>query len=218
MPNRRGNRRGTAYSRAVTSTVRRLRLNAPDRWYSLRSKQWDPPQYKNAPVWTRKVRMEYEAPQAGSHVTYRDVATAMGIPTEGDKIFTAMYINRIDVWAMASQSSVTIRAYTQDSDNPDAEFSDYGVQGARRPHVSIALPLHAVRTVQLSSWTRRVVSFPEVSGKVVIDFHCAFWSGDFWDIIPSKTLSPSNVQSPPHSIPATTVPEMAENLSKITIL
>lgn len=145
MNNNNNNRRGrrtprnaAAVTRAVTSKIRSLNLNHAPGFVLSRTRNTDPPVAKEYSIYERRVRIVGTVPLAGLSVTPSVVYTAAGVNGTVFPQFT------IKSWSLygSTNTGVRIQPNLIVSNNGTvlgSVFDDFGVAGARRPHVRVTV-------------------------------------------------------------------------------
>jgi hypothetical protein len=132
------------------------------------------------PVWQRTFRIFIGPSSAGSFISYQEIVNLTGLPTS-QTLFNNMTVSRIDVWLGADappNEPLSVLFYNQRTFEPDRVFTDSGVQGSRRAHVSVAYPQHAVPTVPRDNWTYNIAALPTaITVGAIFDFHVQLWNG-----------------------------------------
>lgn len=173
------------------------------RWNLLKSRRFDPPAYNDQPVFSRKVRHLIPTATANTVIAYNAIVQDAG--PSYILAFNTLMVKRIDIWAGAAAAPLEVMTFIisdQFRDDvesrPDRRFSDFGVTGARRPHLSLQCPLSAQRPIESAS-TATVLEIVSATTGVIIDFYV-----DFYFVTPSGSRQP----------PATT---LYPNLNKLTL-
>lgn len=175
--------RATRDVRKIGNVIRALHLNSSPTWHLVKSRAVDPPPYIEDVVYQRKVRLTFAAttPQ-GVKLSPSVILGAAGLPASS---FEKLTVLRGDFYGVASATTPGIRItpeiITNDTTVTDREFDDFGVQGARRPHVRIVISPKDQAFIPTFE-TRSLFTFQfldelgeAVSGTgAVVDLHCQF--------------------------------------------
>lgn len=138
-------RRPGNQSAKIAATIRRLHLNSPPTWYSIKANNTDPPTVSEDSAYQRKVRIvatTTAAPADFFKVTALELMTAAGLtPT----IFNKLFVNQAKFYGQANGSGIRVSTFlptvpegTSDFQRSKS-FNDYGIQGARRPCIHVKI-------------------------------------------------------------------------------
>lgn len=123
----------TNVAKQVNNAVRRLHLNAEPTWHLARGRNNDPPPYNTDVAYVRKVRL------TGTAATAIDPTIINSAVFGATEPFARMMVTRFEAWGPAAANSHLIVQPTdfafQGNQGSGKTYSDFGTQGARRPHL-----------------------------------------------------------------------------------
>jgi len=177
QPGRRGRAKNPGINRQINNALRANHLTGIPGWYLIKSGQNDPPPYNDDAVYARKIRKVVATVAAGGYtITPTILTTALGFSAT---TFKSITITRIDVWGYAQANGVKL-SVTNSGPGNDRDFVDYGVIGARSPHVAVGIsPRDQIWYTTAATTTIAVArtlnqAGAEVAGNVIIDVHVQF--------------------------------------------
>lgn len=208
MPRTKLRRKGVPKNveRQITRKLKRDHLTEGPTWYRIPTRNVDPPQYSLDAQYQRKIRIRPTFVLTGGDITIAIVAANFAAA------FAWIKISRVDIYGHATTEQIQCIARLPSAPLiMSRRFSDTGVEGSRRSHISIELaeqhnnfmPTNstvAFLTVQIFS--EAGIGLP---GTLVMDFHCTLMGSkgiNSEDGIPNITL-------PPRSEDFVTIPDVS---------
>lgn len=225
MPNRGRARRSNA-NRRVAQILRSHHVTTSPTWYQIRTRSTDPPAYNNDPMYQRKVRFIGKGAAAG----YEFTIDTIGKQSKFDLLFAYIMIERIDVYGQADASTIQCTVKDLKTIQPSygitKNFTDAGVDGSRRSHISIAYPAKDNRLFKIADPAiLMTLSSLSKNGTAqdydyVIDIHCKFSGlGQNPPVFGESPTLHANVQG--YKLPAktdeTSVTELSNSFEKVEL-
>lgn len=180
-PNRGNSNRRTV--RTIGNTIRAMHLNQAATWHLNKTRNFDPPPYVEDVIYQRKVRLSAITTGTTSIAyTPASILAAAGLVPGS---FTLMTVLRADFYGQAAAASngLSVISFIISSDGQiarDRDFEDNGVQGSRRPHISISISpkdqgfVETSGTSQIFNGAVLDGNGGTVSGQIIADFMVQF--------------------------------------------
>lgn len=179
MPRNRGRGRSVrGVNRAVHRLLKRDHLTTEPNWFINKTRNTDPPQYQSEPVFQRKIRAVTAGAAAGVFYTHNFIAKIHDM----DKVFKYLKISRIDIYGQADGATITASAVLlAQGSNVSKTFSDTGVDGSRRSHISIGVCDKDNGFTAVGSTTNFLTlkaiskNGTSIDYDYIVDFHCQYY-------------------------------------------
>lgn len=193
---RRGNQNRQRAVRQIANKIHSMHLNSAPTWYRIASRVDDPPPYVTDVIYSRKVRVTSIV--STFSVTYQDIRDAIGL-TQAN-FFTRMFVRRIDAYGDTT-NSISLTPHLADTPvltRPDRAFTDIGVPGSRRPHISVNVSPKDSSYVTLFSQivcTGGSVTFNTFVPPIIIDFFVEFFDSAVTNVVNLPASNAGHISS-----------------------
>lgn len=177
----RGNRNQPRVMAMVNRRLKEMHVNQAATWHLNKTRSFDPPPYVEDVLYQRKVRLAAELTSAQiASYTPANILAAAGLPVGSFQFLTVL---RADFYGQAAAvNGIRVSSFIISGSDiiPDRDFEDYGIQGARRPHISISISPKDQGFVETSS-TSTIFQVTTVNqsgtvapGSLIADFFVQF--------------------------------------------
>lgn len=204
---------GSQVQRQVKSILRRDLLTTSTGWVRNKTRNCDPPEYLYEPIIQRRVRAIAHIDVTGLIFTPFEIGAAHGMYAT----FRNVKVNRVDVWGKADGTTISLAA---EFDGYQKTFTDVGVTGSRRSHVSIAISPRDAEWYAVSDQSElfTVRLYDEkatlIAGNCIVDFHCQFYGNVIPDL-PSED-TPMGFRHPSNR-PALSETSLQKSMSSLSV-
>lgn len=175
MPRRNKSISSRSVQKKIKSVLRTDQLTTHPGWKTIKSRRDDPPVYLYEPIIQRKIRAFVTIPATGLDMKFSSVANAHAM----SNAFQFIGINRVDIYGVADGTTIVVEFFWREQ--RPFTFTDTGVTGSRRSHISAKLANKEVDWYGVAS-TNNILnvkvyntSATLVASSAVVDFYCQYY-------------------------------------------